>query len=457
MKYDEKKIIIFIFILALILRIAVVLLADGGGLSYDQKQYDRIATNLISGEGFAWYEGITTTFRPPLYPFFMATLYLLFGKSYLVIRITQAILGSLLPIITYMICKKIFNMKIAKISALIITIHVPFILYTVALITENIFLPLFGLSVFFILKSLEEPKYYILVGIFLGLTILTRPSISAFIPILFLWFYYHKKNIKLTIRNFAIIMMFILILITPWIIRNYIVTDQFVFIDTRAGYNLYMGYNPNATGTFNFESTRVINKIKNDIERNNWGKENAIKYIKQNPLKSTILVFKKFYYFWDLDKREFIMAYSHNYIGELHPAILFFLFFLITIPYTIIIIMGIIGTIFTKLNNKIWLLLIIIFYYTVLHSLTLAESRMHTALIPFITILASKGLTNISKIKLNLLSNNIKLRNKTIKKLIISIIIIIIFIFMWSYGILTDLTRFNIIFSPGGNTAYLKY
>jgi len=246
-------------------------------------------------------------------------------------------------------------------------------------------------------------------------------------------------------------------LIAPWIIRNYSVADQFVYLDTRTGYNLYIGYNPDATGRFNWESVTVLNNIIDDTERHNWGMQHAIEYIKEHPSESLLLIPKKFFYFWDLDKTELITAYSWNYMGEFHPVGLFFTFFLIMSPFALIVVLGIIGTVFTKLNKRIWLLLSIIFFYTILHSLTLAESRSHMVLVPFLSILAACGLASISGGKSDSLSTNQQSKNKITKKLVICLAIVCVFIFIWAYGIYIDLPKFEAIFSPGGNRTYLPY
>lgn len=459
MKLNEKQFLIVIFAAALVLRITFVLLARDAGLSYDEVQYDLIASNLLAGKGFAWYEEISTTFRAPLYPFFLAFSYSLFGKSYLIVRIIQAILGASLPVIGYLICRDVFNVKTARISALILTFYVPFILYTIAFLTENLFLPLMGLAVLLLVKykDREQIRYCALCGVFLGLSILTRPSLVAFIPILFLWFYYPVKNLRLTLRNSAVVLVVIMILITPWTIRNSLAAGQFVFLDSKTGYNLYVGYNPNATGTFNWESVTVLNEIVDDTERHNWGMENAVDYIKNNPLDSARLVPKKFFYFWDLDKREFISAYSWNYIGELPAVALALVFSIVMIPFPFIVIFGTIGVTFSVLTKKTWLILLIICYYTLLYSVTLAESRMHMVLVPFIVILAANGLCSIGRIKSALSSPDKILKKATIKRIIVCVTVIAIFIWIWVYGISMDLEKFRIIFSEGGNTSYLPY
>jgi hypothetical protein len=247
------------------------------------------------------------------------------------------------------------------------------------------------------------------------------------------------------------------ILIAPWVIRNYNVTGQFVFLDTRTGFNLYIGYNPNATGTFNFESATELNAIVDDVERHNWGMERAVEYIKENPAQSLLLMPKKFFYLYDLDKREYIAAYSRNYIGELHPIALSVLFFLIMSPFALVVTSSLAGIIFSKLKRGSWLLLSVVLYFTALYSLTLAESRMHIVFVPFLIILASKGIFSILDIRNNLSSSDQQIRLKTKKRLLIWIGLIILFICIWIYGISLDWVKFETIFSPGGNTSYVPY
>ena len=85
-----------VLVLALGLRAAYALLAAhidpflrADPLHGDAAAYDRIARNLVAGQGFAHLPGMPTAFWPPLYPAFLSALYRICGHNLLAARLAQ--------------------------------------------------------------------------------------------------------------------------------------------------------------------------------------------------------------------------------------------------------------------------------------------------------------------------------------------------------------------------------
>src|SRR5512147_462718 len=119
-KADGKSFAILIYIVALVLRLIPILLSRGLGIGLDDMfQYDMLARSLATGNGYRWYaqqdlnliapyvkfdlstvdydpiHGVSTSFRAPLYPSFLALVYFIFGSGstrFFAARIAQAIL-----------------------------------------------------------------------------------------------------------------------------------------------------------------------------------------------------------------------------------------------------------------------------------------------------------------------------------------------------------------------------
>src|SRR5512134_3562527 len=207
-----------VFIVALVLRLAPVILARGLGIGLDDMfQYDMLARSLASGNGFRWYaredlnqlaafvdfdlssvkeydpiRGIATSFRAPLYPTFLALVYFFGGTDFsrfFAARLAQAIfLGAPLAPLTYLVSKKLFppvsvgegrgvrSERAARISAWIVACYPMLLVYPLGLGTENPFFVLLLTSVLFLLTSIEKPTslHLLLSGIFRALTTLTR-------------------------------------------------------------------------------------------------------------------------------------------------------------------------------------------------------------------------------------------------------------------------------------------
>jgi hypothetical protein len=271
-----------IYIVALVLRLIPVVLARGMGIGLDDMfQYDMLARSLAGGHGFRWYAqedlslfasfltfdltslreydphlGISTSFRAPLYPAFLAIVYLVTGldfSRFFAARLAQAIfLGAPLAPLTYLVAKRLFGLRelasvsserLAKTSAWIVAAYPLLLVYPLGLGTENPFFVLLLASFLFLLLSLEKPTVSRLLfsGLFLALTALTRSIILPFTLAAFCFLYFlHGKRTLLAIFSFTLV-------VAPWIIRNSLLHHKLTGIETSMGYNLYLGYHPQET------------------------------------------------------------------------------------------------------------------------------------------------------------------------------------------------------------------
>jgi hypothetical protein len=102
------------------------------------------------------------------------------------------------------------------------------------------------------------------------------------------------RDIKTKIIVSDVIIMFSTILvITPWLMRNYVVFNKFVFISTNGGMNLLIGNNNKADG--GYQSIRTIKSDLfvyefSEVERDSVAMRTAIDYILKNPLKFVSLI-----------------------------------------------------------------------------------------------------------------------------------------------------------------------
>lgn len=271
----------------------------------------------------------------------------------------------------------IFSKPAADITELFAGIYPPLIYYCIKLVPTTIFLFLFSLTIYLILNSSDRFfLHYIIAGVVTGLVILCDPVAIVIYPAIFLWFLINKK-----INFFKMILIIItsLITLTPWTIRNYNIHKKLIPITTQFGVNLWIGNNPNATGTdyykiksiekeeyilmthtlpFNVQDS--LSKIS-EIERTNFYLNEVLNFIRKEPLKFIGLIFKKFYYyFWFAPSSE----YSSKDLEKFR--ILFYIFYL---PNFII---GIAGVFLSIKNRKdvlliIFSLIFISFVYILAH------------------------------------------------------------------------------------------
>lgn len=239
--------ILAVFLFSLIVRLLYVFFNDYqyAGDSYD---YLLLAQNLYEHWAFSLEQNapfIPSVRRPPLYPFFLLILtYIQNGSLSLeLVTILQSIIDSLTAVIIYWIVNKSTNKKsISLLAAIIYALHPAAIYATNIILTENFVTFLLSVTVFCLIKSFDRKslKYFAAAGLFLGLTALCRPvflPLGFIFPVIFFYFLGLKK-VKLHATVFA---LSILLTISPWLVRGYLVSDRFVLIQGLSAAQFYIG------------------------------------------------------------------------------------------------------------------------------------------------------------------------------------------------------------------------
>ncbi|WP_026884354.1 ArnT family glycosyltransferase [Clostridium akagii] len=294
-------IITIITLLALILRLFWILNVPTVPVS-DFLQYHRGALSLIDGMGYRVY-GHISAYEPVGYSLFLALIYSIFGTSFWVAKIGNLILSCTCLIFIYLIANKSFNKKTACVCALIYGILPLEIIYTSVISTEIIFTTLYVVLLYLMLKR-DNTKYNnIILGILLGILTLIKPYMMIYQCLIFLFDIIRLRSFKKPLVNFLIITGVLLLTISPWTIRNYMVFHKFIPVSTNGGYNLYVNNNPNAIGSWKnplkIHGSLILKyKDKNDdfwdeVKVDEEGKKAALSWIKNNPNAFIKLGFKK--------------------------------------------------------------------------------------------------------------------------------------------------------------------
>jgi 4-amino-4-deoxy-L-arabinose transferase-like glycosyltransferase len=192
-------------------------------------------------------------FRAPLYPFFLSLLIKVFGKDLFVLRIIQIFIGSLSCVLIYLLARRLFNSKVAILSAIFACFYAPLIFFDAEFL-DTFFIIFFGLlSVYILICAQKRPSIYrfFLGGIIIGISAIARPNILLFAVFIPFWlFFYFRKNLNLK-KIFSFILFFILglfLIVLPVILVNYFAGKDFVLIAWQGGINFYLGNNINASG-----------------------------------------------------------------------------------------------------------------------------------------------------------------------------------------------------------------
>ncbi len=233
---------------------------------FDQISYHNLAIRVLGGHGFSfdrtWWP-VTAANEPTahwsyLYTSYLIGVYALFGRNPLVARLIQAVVvGVLMPWLVYRLAVRLFptqerpvsgwtqGEKVGLAAAAITAVYVYFFYYGGALITESFYITgilwIFDLAIQIVQAEKQSLRLWLLLGLALGITILLRQLFLLFIPFLFLWMWWAGRP-KLTYFVWPVVLLVLIIL--PWTIRNYYAFNQFVLLNTNAGYAFFWGNHP---------------------------------------------------------------------------------------------------------------------------------------------------------------------------------------------------------------------
>lgn len=384
-----KKILIisFIFILAFSVRL-IYIYTSPDILESDEIQHDKLAMRLMEAKGYVNSEGVPTSYRPPLYPAFLALIYKIFGHNYFIARIIQAIISSLTVCMLYLIAEKIFNRPAAILTGIFSSFYMAFVVCAKLLYTETFFTFFLVLATFLIITT-EKPgiaKFSIL-GLLLGLLTLVRAA-GLFMPFvaviaLSIKMRGQKPVIKKLLPSFLALFVAFSAVILPWTIRNYRIHKRFVLISTNAGVNIYQAVKPVGgkiigLGPRGDELSREAFSISNETERNDFFIKAALNAYKEDPLNALKMFVMRFLFFWNVIDWEIIGGETINY------------HFIFILPFAIF------GTIFSLKNRKdISLLLLMILYFTSLVLIFQGTPRYRMPIDGYIIILGGYGIYEV--------------------------------------------------------------
>src|SRR5262245_36068832 len=227
-----------------VVRLALFAAFHSLDLLMDEVQYQELAVNLAEGRGFL-LNGLPTSWRPPLYPFTMAALYLMTGTTNpAVVRLFQALLSLGTCVVIFALVRRLFGERAALVPAGIVAFYPSLLLYNNHILTEVLFTFLLSAAALAIAAYLDtrRPAFLVAGGVALGLTVLTREILWPTVPLmaLLVLFLAGPGPVRRVTHAAALVIPFALV-IAPWVVRNTIVQGSPTFIATNGGIVFYEG------------------------------------------------------------------------------------------------------------------------------------------------------------------------------------------------------------------------
>lgn len=274
----------------------------------DAQTYDMIAMNILEGRGFRLNTDVSLikddaiNYQGPLYQYFLAGIYFIFGHRYEAVWIIQAFLHALSALFLFLICKKIFSIrnnpgplslgygendatagrKAGWMAAIFFGFYPDLIEIGAMLMTEIFFLFLSILVIYFFVKYFDKPRFWgvVLLALSFGAAILVRSGVGIFLPV-FLFYFYRRRAYNF----FILFLVLIFVILTPWTVRNYFSYGKFLPTMANFGFNLWVGNYEGGDGEGGNRPELVeATKRYGVIEANNYAVGRFKNFLKAHPL-----------------------------------------------------------------------------------------------------------------------------------------------------------------------------
>jgi 4-amino-4-deoxy-L-arabinose transferase-like glycosyltransferase len=377
-------------------------------IGYDE--YDVLAWNLAQGKGFRSDHGELSVVRGPSYPAFLAVVYLISGgQNYWVVQILQACISAGTLIMLFHFARSIFNRKTAFVAALIYALH-PLVFWFAARVFLETYMTFFLVATLLVIqKYAEKPnwKKLLLVGVLLASCVYIKTVSLFLLPVFFIFLLISQRKPLKVIADVAIVLVIVVLLVLPWTIRNYMVTDGAVVpVHASLALPLLGGHYealsffqsplsplkgiedsfeafPHVTTTMGFPRAEYpYRSLQEELIVDKAALAFMVKYYKENPwmlIQNSLIRFATFWYF------------GHKPIY----SIIFIILSLISLSMVLTTVLR------HWRNRRIWLPLLAIIIYSGIHSMIIGQVRMQVMIIPMMATLMAPAFLAIwsSRIK----------------------------------------------------------
>lgn len=227
----------------------------------DFESYDQLGWNLAQGKGFVFLDrGITALdqrvtvgrfdthhnpylFRTPGYPLYLAAIYSLAGHHPNPVYITHILLHLLTSCLIYLLSLRFFNRQVALVATTLTILFPLTVIYIPIVFPEILSTFLFVLSVWLMIKTVEKnnPWLATFTGAIMAYSALVRPVFVLFPVFYFICIWLSNRKTKTLLKLFVWLHVGFFFVLSPWIVRNYKLTGEFIPLSTASPLQFWIG------------------------------------------------------------------------------------------------------------------------------------------------------------------------------------------------------------------------
>jgi len=293
-----------------------------GSLEGDSHAYWILGQQIYQGQPYRYGDDTARVFRAPGYPMMLATMFAVRGKDVPVLtaRHLNALWGTVSVILVGCLAGQLFGAWVGLLAGGLVALHPGSVIMSGLVLTEAPFSPWMLLQLICWLRAAASEQrqplilWSVLGGISAGIGVLIRPSWFLFTPFAVVVALLCVSQKRRQVAIGALMLGSTAIVMVPWWVRNYQVTDQFVPTTLQVGASLYDGLNPNATGASDMRFVFPMVRRQQAAEAQLSGplpgtfesrldqrfRREAVSWAKQHPGRVLQLVGIKFLRMWNV-------------------------------------------------------------------------------------------------------------------------------------------------------------
>jgi len=246
LRASDRQLALGLFALAFLVR--AVYVAEIGDTDFarvlvgDASAYDAWARAIQND----WI-GHEVFYQAPLYPYFLAVLYAIFGPSFLAVRLVQAALGGAACVLLAGAGRRFFSRGVGCGAGLLLALYGPAVFFTGLVHKPALDIFLTTALIYALARADEAPRrrWLLLAGLALGALALTRENALAWLPLLAVWLAWRHG-----VRSLGPFLLGAALVLGPVAARNAAVGGEPFITTSQAGVNFYFGNNPDADGRY---------------------------------------------------------------------------------------------------------------------------------------------------------------------------------------------------------------
>ena len=250
--HDRRRVLLVILAVALLVRLAHWIAVRNAPffaqLAMDSQEYDRWAQGIAAGDRL----GSQVFFQAPLYPYLLAAVYTIFGRSLDAVYLLQIAAAVAGVWALFRAGRTMGDERIGLVAAVLAAVYGPFLFYDVQILKESLAVTVacFLLWALAAARAADGSGRWLAAGALLGVLALLRENALLLLPFLLPLAWRRPDGAGAFGRRGGVLLLGLALPLAPVALRNGLVGGDFLPTTFQGGVNFWIGNNPEADGAY---------------------------------------------------------------------------------------------------------------------------------------------------------------------------------------------------------------